>query len=281
MPHCGYYQANISSKISFLTKILKTMKNFIFSFFAITTLIFASCQKDVSISETISAGNVKTDGAKNVDSTINVNINVPESAGIVYVYNGVETDAKNIDFSNDNLVDAFGFIANDSRHYIFDNDAQLGNWASSLSNTGAKEYLLSAIDDVNAVKAIATSTNALAVFGSTGAAPVSYNVQVNDYWQNKYGTRPMKESLGALYDECGPKKVLFPMIPGPPVPYFPNNARNKVSYIEGLGLTVDVFATRPFLFGRKFYFFPIYYVFGKSLCGHWFNNNNESCLSGF
>ncbi len=247
---------------------------------------FVACQKDISVAtvETVTVNptdNVKTDDAKNVDSTINVNINVPESAGIVYVYNGKEVPASFIDFTNDDLIDASGCIANDSRHYIFDNDAQLDVWANNLLDPTAKGYLTNLIDDVKALKSIATETGALSQFQKTGAAPAAYNIKANDYWQSKYGTRPIPESLGVLYDQCGPQVALFPLVSGTVIPFFPRNARNKVSYIEAIGVSGDVFATRPFLFGRKYYFSPIWNVFGKSLCGHWFNNNNESCLSGF
>jgi hypothetical protein len=281
MLQCGYYQANIFSKISFLTKILKTMKNFIFSFFAISTLIFASCQKDVSISETISAGNVKTDGAKNVDSTINVNINVPESAGIVYVYNGQVVDAKDINFSNDDLVDASGFITNDPTHYIFDNDDKLEIWANQLTNGNAKSVLLNLIEDGRKVREIATNTNAVAFETlHKGEAPAAYKTQVNDYWEAKYGNRPIPESYGIMYNYCIAVEALFPIAPGV-IWSYPNNARNKMSYLEAIGLTGEMFATRSFLFGKKWYFWPPGVAFGMCLNGHWFNNNNASSIGLF
>ena len=258
------------------------MKNFIFSLLTLTIFAFVSCQKDVSIAEVVSAGDVKTDGAKNSsDSTITANINSPESVDVVYVYKGVETHASQIDFiNNEDLVNAWGYIEGDKRDYIFDNDTELEAWANQLPNATAKGLLLSSIEDSRALRAIALSTNAQAEFDSKGVAPTAFNNQVNNYWQNKYGTRPIPESLGFLWDGCGSTTVLWPLTIGFPTLFFPKNARNKVSYIEGIGLTADILCTRPFFWGRRFFYTPLYSVFGRSLCGHWANNNNESYLSG-
>lgn len=255
------------------------MKNFIFSIFALTIFTFVACQKDVSIAETAV---VKTDGVKNSDSTINANINTPESVDVIYVYKGVETPANDIDFTNnEELVNACGFIDGDKRDYIFDNDVELEDWANQLTNVTAKESLLNSISDSRALRTIAINTNALAEFESKGAAPAAFNIQVNNYWQNKYGTRPIPESLGSLYDQCGSGGFLWGLFFGIPTPYFPNNARKQASYIQGIGVTTDMLCTKGFFLGKRFFFTPIYHAFGKSFCGHWFNNSNVSCTSGF
>ena len=198
----------------------------------------------------------------------------------VYVYNGVITDEKAIDFTNDNISEAFGYLANDEKHYIFDNETDLLTWAGTL-DAANRDKLVNLIQDRQALRAIAVSTNAQA-YAETHKEepPQDFIDQTKAYLQNKYGQTASVRSYGYVWDNCPAWGASFPQGPGT-VSWYPKYIRNKMSGVQEIGILGTVFFTRPFYFGGAWYFNPIYHVFGVCLENHWFNNNQVSSIGGF
>ena len=65
------------------------------------------------------------------------------SSSPVYFYKGSVADASSIDFTNEDLCEAYGFIANDDKHYIFDDETDLLAWASNLPSPANRDQLVS------------------------------------------------------------------------------------------------------------------------------------------
>ena len=203
------------------------------------------------------------------------------SSSPVYFYKGNIVSESAIDFTNDDLCDAYGFIANDDKHYIFDNETELLAWGSNLPSVTDRDKLVNLITDRQAIEAIAVSTNAVAYAdANNGDAPQSYIDQANAYWLKKYGTKATSRGFGAIYDLCGGRGALYPISPGI-VFYYPDNARNKMSYVEEIGVVGTTFCTKSFLRGKKFYFNPVYFVFGFCFTNTFMDNNQVSSITIF
>jgi hypothetical protein len=180
------------------------------------------------------------------------------------------------------LCEAFGFIANDDKHYIFDDETDLLAWAANLPSVANRDNLISLIEDRQAISAIAVNTNAQSYAETHNEElPKNYTDQVSAYWTNKYGTIATVRGYGFIWDWCGSQhgqiNAAFPIAPGV-VSWYPGWIRNKMSNVNEIGTIGSLYCARSFFGGRKWYFNPVIHVFGYCLDGHWMNNNQMSSL---
>ena len=205
---------------------------------------------------------------------------VAASSSLIYFYKGSITDESSIDFTNEDLCEAYGFIDNDDKHYIFDNETELLAWASNLPSPTNRDRLVSLIEDRQAISDIAVNTGAQAYAETHNEElPKNYTDQVKSYWTNKYGKVATVRGYGFIWDTCN-GGTGFPVMPGV-VSWYPNWIRNKMSKVEEIGTIGSVYCTRPFFFGRKWYFNPLFNgggVFAYCLNEHWMNNNQMSSI---
>ena len=172
-------------------------------------------------------------------------------------------------------------MGNDDKHYIFDNESELLNWGSNLPSVTDRDKLVNLIIDRQALETIAINTNAVAYSeANNGDAPQSYIDQANDYWLKKYGTKATPRGFGTIYDLCYGVGALYPITPGI-VWYYPDNARNKMSYVEEIGAVGTTFCSKSFLRGKKFFFNPAYFGFGFCFTNTFMDNNQVSSITIF